>query len=253
MTAQSEQSRRIRVGVLFGGRSAEHEISLISARNIIEGFDSQRYEVIPIGIDREGRWRLARDARRMLVDAGKSLPVFSDRTPEDLGLIPGEAEQLAFAHNASGDSPPALDVVFPVLHGPFGEDGSMQGLLKILNLPFVGPGVAGSAVGMDKDLMKRLLRDAGIPIGRFRSVHAHRRAEIIYADVTAELGSPVYVKPANMGSSVGISRVSTADEYAAALDMAFAYDNKIIIEESIIGREIECAVLGNLGKMRASV
>ena len=190
------------VGILFGGKSAEHEISLLSAKNIIEAIDKEKFDPVPVKIDKTGEWEI-----------------------KDLKSIP-------------------VDVVFPILHGPFGEDGTVQGLLKIADIPFVGPGVLGSAVGMDKDVMKRLLRDAGLPIGKFLVQKSHEKP-ISFDEVKTALGNPFFIKPANMGSSVGISKVRSEAEYTAALKDAFQYDTKIVIEEFIPGREIECAVLGN--------
>lgn len=204
------------VGILFGGKSAEHEISLLSAKNVYEAIDREKFEPILIKIDKTGCWELEND--KML--------------------------------SLNSDKPSPFDVIFPILHGPFGEDGTVQGFLKLADIPFVGSGVLGSAVGMDKDVMKRLLRDAQIPIGKFLTVKAHERIPS-FAEITAALGSPFFVKPANMGSSVGISKVSDEAEHSAetiysdAIKTAFQYDNKIIIEEFISGREIECAVLGN--------
>jgi D-alanine-D-alanine ligase len=191
------------VGLIYGGKSAEHEISLLSAQNILEAIDKTRYEPVMIKIDKSGKWE-----------------------------IDGVFESVH------------IDVAFPILHGPFGEDGTIQGYLKFADIPFVGPGVLGSAVGMDKDAMKRLLRDAGIPIGKFVAIKSHERLPT-FDVVEAALGNPVFIKPANMGSSVGISKVTCDEEYIAAVKNAFQYDTKIVLEEFIPGREIECAVMGN--------
>ena len=188
------------VCVLCGGKSAEHEISLLSANNVLEVIDREKFEPSLVKIDKSGRWQI-NDVMR-------------------------------------------YDVVFPILHGPFGEDGTIQGLLKIAGIPFVGPGVLGSAVGMDKDVMKRLLRDAGIPIGKFITVKNSEKLPS-FSEAEKAIGKPIFIKPANMGSSVGISKVNNETEYAAAARLAFQYDAKIIMEEFIGGREIECAVLGN--------
>ncbi len=244
-TAYILMNRKLRVAVLFGGKSAEHEISLVSARNIIAGLDPERYDVTPIGIDRNGRWLTAESAAQLLNQNGKLLAL-NEAAGRALSMQPG-AERALVASDASDASValPAVDVVFPALHGPYGEDGSMQGLLKLLNLPFVGPGVLGSAVGMDKDVMKRLLRDAGLPIGAFRVLQRRDAAGISFDALSAELGLPLYVKPANLGSSVGVSRVKTQNEFTRAIDEAFLYDNKLVLEKNIPGREIEVAVLGN--------
>lgn len=193
------QKRKLKIGVLFGGKSAEHDVSLQSARNVINGLDKKKYQVTPIKINRDGKL--------------------------DFHIVK------------------KFDVIFPVLHGPFGEDGSMQGLLKLAGIPFVGPSVLGSAVGMDKDVMKRLLRDANIPIGKFLTIR--KTDKINFGEAKKKLGLPLFIKPANMGSSVGISKVRNEKEFKKATKEAFTFDSKIIIEEFIEGREIECALLGN--------
>ena len=227
-----------RVAVLFGGKSAEHEVSLQSARNVIGMIDRDKFEVVAIGIDKEGRWFLGDAARLVIEDADPKL-VKLNRSSEDLVVQPGH--ELALAGSNLG----RIDVVFPVLHGPFGEDGSVQGLLQVAGIPYVGAGVLGSAAGMDKDVMKRLLRDAGIPNANFATIRRHQRANFDWESIVAELGSPVFVKPANLGSSVGVHKVRNADEFEDALDDAFSWDNKVIVEEAIVGREVECSVLGN--------
>ena len=191
--------KRLKVGVLFGGKSAEHEVSVASAHNIINALDKKKYQITPIKINKNGEFNI------------NNLKKF--------------------------------DVIFPVLHGPFGEDGSVQGLLKILNLPFVGAGILGSAVGMDKDIMKRLLREAKIPIPK--SLVFHKGDVLSFAKIKKILGLPLFIKPANMGSSVGISKVSHPLNFNKAIKKAFQNYKKIIIEEFIDGREVECSVLGN--------
>jgi len=236
-----------RVGILFGGKSAEHEISLLSAKNIFEAIDRTQFEPVLVGIDKTGRWqiagdKLANDASQFFLNADNPAMISLSADGKPVALQPENRGLLACAGNDFSGVP--LDVVFPILHGPFGEDGTIQGFLKLADIPFVGSGVLGSAVGMDKDAMKRLLRDAGIPIGKFLTVKAHERLPS-FVEVEAALGSPFFIKPANMGSSVGISKVRTESEYAAAVKDAFQYDTKIVIEEFIPGREIECAVMGN--------
>lgn len=237
-------TQRLRVAVLFGGRSAEHEISLVSARNIIRGLDPARYEVVPIGIDRSGRWLTAPRSEELLED-GPELPRLRSAAGEALLLQPGAANSQWLAKAESQSRLQGVDVVFPALHGPFGEDGSMQGLLRVLGVAWVGPGVLGSAVGMDKDVMKRLLRDAGIAVTPFQTILRHRRATVSPAALFAQLGPVLYVKPANLGSSVGISRVEQPADLPAALDQAFQFDTKVIVETGVKAREIEIAVLGN--------
>jgi len=229
--------KKLRIGVLFGGRSAEHEVSLQSARNIIEAIDTEKFEIVPIGIDREGKWH----SDNSLLAGTDRLPVFREDNTVAL-MVPGNATDRIVS--STGDYSLQVDVVFPVLHGPLGEDGTVQGLLKLAGIPFVGSGVLGSAVGMDKDVMKRLLRDAGLPVARFLVLH-RRETQPPFDEVAEKLGAPFFVKPANLGSSVGIHKVSTAEEFSTALRDAFSYDHKILIEEYIRGREIECAVLGN--------
>jgi D-alanine-D-alanine ligase len=230
--------KKLRVAVLFGGRSAEHEISLISARNIVEAMDKAKYEIIAIGIDKEGRWffdeglRLLKGTQRVVSQIGNG----------SAALVPG-AKKSPLIQISAKNVLRSVDIVFPVLHGPFGEDGTVQGLLKLANLPFVGAGVLGSAVGMDKDVMKRLLRDASLPVGKF--LVFERGANIAFSAVKSRLGLPFFVKPANLGSSVGINKVAKQTEFNDAVTEAFRFDNKILVEKGIEGREIECSVLGN--------
>jgi D-alanine-D-alanine ligase len=230
-----------KVGILFGGKSAEHEISLLSAKNVYEAIDRTQFEPVLAGIDKSGRWFL-NDASRFLLNEDNPSLVSLNTEGSPIALQPENHGLLSVESNENRSV--SLDVVFPILHGPFGEDGTIQGFLKLADIPFVGPGVLGSAVGMDKDAMKRLLRDAQIPIGKFITLKSHEKTPL-FAEVEPALGNPVFIKPANMGSSVGISKVRDEGEYALAVKDAFLYDRKIIIEEFISGREIECAVLGN--------
>src|SRR6266568_5922329 len=222
--------KKIRVGVIFGGRSGEHEVSLRSAESILKSIDRSKYDVVPIGITHEGRWLASKNAIALL----------PAKDAIQKTLTTGEA--IVFP--AEPAAPGVVDVVFPILHGTFGEDGTIQGLLELANVPYVGAGVLGSAVGMDKDVMKRLLRDAGLPVGDFWSI---KKAEIEgFIDKRFEdLPYPVFVKPANLGSSVGISKVHGPEELRAALNTAAEYDRKIVIEKGLDAREIEIAVLGN--------
>ncbi|MDR1445777.1 MAG: D-alanine--D-alanine ligase [Treponema sp.] len=221
--------KKVKVCILFGGKSAEHEVSLQSAKNIYDALDRNKYEPLLVGITKAGSW-VRGEVSQFLLNA------------ED----PGRIKLIENGEPVSLISDKALpaDVVFPVLHGPFGEDGTVQGLLKLAGLPFVGSSVLGSAAGMDKDVMKRLLRDAHVPIGRYRALQSHEKFPS-YEEVSAELGEILFIKPANMGSSVGVSKVHNREEYYAALENAFRYDTKLVIEEFIKGREIECSVLGN--------
>lgn len=235
---------KIRVGILFGGRSGEHEVSVNSAYSVACALDRNQYEVVLMGIDHDGRWYALDEAtlRRLSEERQAVDRVACDR----IAVLPEPRSVVAGAASPAGASP-ALDIVFPVLHGTFGEDGCVQGLLELADLPYVGTGLLGCAVGMDKDVQKRLLRDAGLPVLPFTTLtHAAHHATSEAAGIAAAaLGYPVFVKPANLGSSVGISKVMEPTDLAAALDEAFSYDDKIVMERGIRAREIECAVLGN--------
>ena len=237
------QMKKTRVAIIFGGRSAEHEVSLQSARNVIESLNRDKYEPVLIGIDKEGRWFLNENSIQLL-DAGDPRLIRLSGSNSEIALTPnGSGSELI--NLKSNSSIGQVDVIFPVLHGPYGEDGTIQGLAKLANLPCVGAGILGSSVGMDKDVMKRLLRDAGIPIGRFVTLTEVNRQHYSYDSLSGGLGRVLFVKPANLGSSVGISKVRNAAEYEKAIELAFNYDLKVVVEEEIKGREIECAILGN--------
>lgn len=231
---------KLRVAVLFGGQSAEHEISLMSAKNIINALDPKKYDIVPIGIDRHGKMYI------------QSLAMFKTNQPlslvchlnKQVTLIPGNGHGLTVSIT-SREEAHIIDLAFPILHGPYGEDGVIQGLLKAANIPFVGSDVLGSAICMDKDVAKRLLRDAGIKTADFITLRKNEFNQINEAEIIKRLGIPCFVKPANMGSSIGVSKVKQKSELMPALKQAFDYDNKIIVEKFIKGREIECAVLGN--------
>ena len=236
--------KRRRVAVLFGGRSAEHEISCISARSVIDALDPDRNEVVPIGITREGRWHRLSGPPALPSESGE-MPQVTDGSGAavELASEAGSRELVA----ADGSREP-IDVVFPVLHGPFGEDGTVQGLLELAGVPYVGAGVLGSAIGMDKDVQKRLFRDVGLPVGPYEAVHeTDRRDDPDAVDAAVEaLGYPVFTKPATLGSSVGVRKVAGPDGLGAALDEAFRYARLAVVERAFEGaREIECAVLGN--------
>jgi D-alanine-D-alanine ligase len=243
--------KRLKVGVLFGGRSGEHEISLRSALTVMSAMDPARYEVVPIGIGRDGRWYLERNALKLLAEKTPHLAALSAGGtqvtllphPEGQSLIATPTEDASRTHDAIPD----IDVVFPVLHGTYGEDGTVQGLLELAGIAYVGAGVLGSAVGMDKDAQKRLLRDAGVAVVKYFAIERvdyHDNPQV-GAKLARKLGYPVFVKPNALGSSIGISKVKRASEINAALDDAFQYDRKALIEASCEGREFECAVLGN--------
>jgi D-alanine-D-alanine ligase len=232
--------KRLRVGILFGGKSAEHEVSLQSARNVANALDKNKYETVLIGINKAGAWLAPGVSERYLALTSAKSTKTPEKSREVVMLAPSGEGILT---RDSGEVEGKIDVVFPVLHGPFGEDGTVQGLLKLADVPFVGAGVLGSAVGMDKDVMKRLLRDAGIPIAKFLVIHSHEKAN--FADAKKKLNLPMFVKPANLGSSIGVSKVRTEAEFKQAITAAFEYDTKVLVEEYIEGREIECSVLGN--------
>jgi D-alanine-D-alanine ligase len=239
-------SQKLRVLVLFGGRSAEHEISLLSARFVVEALDPERFEPLLVGIDKQGRWQL--ESRESLLAAGQGARgvALSSNLPE-VSLPPRPAAGGVLQLGVEAHGPVGIDVVFPVLHGPMGEDGTVQGLLELSGLPYVGAGVLGSAVGMDKDVMKRLLLQAGLPLLPYvtlrRARYERARAEALAQ--ACRLAFPVFVKPANLGSSVGVSRVLEPAALAAAVDHAFEFDGKVVIEQGLDHpREIECAVLG---------
>jgi len=242
-------NRKIRVGILFGGRSAEHEVSLQSAKNVADAIDTTKYEVALIGIDKSGKWLLP-DQSRYLINASDPKLIKLNRENEaSVALVPQGGGDLTDL--TAGGIQSSVDIVFPILHGPFGEDGTVQGLLKLAGVPFVGAGVLGSAVGMDKDVMKRLLRDAGIPTARFLVFRHH---DVLDFDAIADdLGLPFFVKPANLGSSVGVHKVADELSFGKAVEDAFGYDTKILIEEFIDGRELECSVLGNLDPVASAV
>src|SRR5690554_78227 len=231
------------VGIIFGGKSAEHEVSLQSAKNVIDAIDRDKYEVVLIGMDKKGRWYLNKESQFLLNSTNPEL-IQLNKSNEELALIPGE-ENRQFLNVSKQEALNQIDVVFPILHGPYGEDGTVQGMLKLANIPFVGAGVLGSAIGMDKDVMKRLLRDARIAIADFLVIMRHEINDIEFRTMKEKLGIPLFIKPANLGSSVGISKVNNEEEFYKAINLAFEYDNKIIVEEAIEGREIECSVLGN--------
>jgi len=267
--------KKLRVGVLFGGRSGEHEVSLLSAASVLEAIDKSKYEVIPIGITKEGCWVTAGHAERLLkgnpagpeprhlragdpettasaavLARGEGVVVPPMPGEDHSSLVPFETDAR---HMRAALQPVDVDIIFPVLHGTFGEDGTIQGLLELADIAYVGAGVLGSAAGMDKDVMKRLFRDAGLPIVKHLTVLRNdwrEQPKKVRKQIEGALKYPVFVKPANLGSSVGISKVHDASELAAAMDEASRFDRKLVIEQGVGGnkskaREIECSVLGN--------
>jgi D-alanine--D-alanine ligase len=236
-------SDRLRVLLLFGGRSAEHDVSRATAVSVARALDPQRYEVVPVAITTEGAWLHADAAAELLAGARDALPAaFAvTGTPVLPPAEAGRAEILA----VDGTRHTSIDVVLPLLHGPFGEDGTVQGLLELAGLPFVGSGVLGSAVCMDKRMMKRALRACGLPVARHVEFRDGHDREELRGLVGRALGYPCFVKPANMGSSVGVSKAHDEAEFDAAIERALAFDEWILVEEAIVGREIEVAVLGD--------
>lgn len=234
---------KLRVGIVFGGKSAEHEVSLQSAKNIVEAIDKTRFDVVLLGIDKQGQWHIS-DAQNYLLNAQDPARIALRPSDTTLAHIPGK-EHHQMIDAASGQPLDAIDVIFPIVHGTLGEDGSLQGMLRMANLPFVGSDVLGSAACMDKDVTKRLLRDAGLAIAPFVTLTRRNRDSVTFDELKAKLGLPLFVKPANQGSSVGVSKVNDAAQYQKAVALAFEFDHKVVVEQGIKGREIECAVLGN--------
>ncbi len=266
---------KLRVGILFGGRSGEHEVSLLSAASVLNAIDQKKYDVVPIGITKDGHWLTAEHAERLLqgkhaeearhlragdpeatpgaavLATGEAVVVPPEPAHRDSGLAPFQTETSTLRRSA--DRAINVDVIFPVLHGTFGEDGTIQGLLELADIAYVGAGVLGSAAGMDKDVMKSLFRAAGLPIVKHATVlrgEWEREPKKVYKQVESKLKYPVFVKPANLGSSVGISKAHDRKELGPAIEEAAKFDRKIVIEEGVGGkkhkaREIECSVLGN--------
>jgi D-alanine-D-alanine ligase len=242
------QGKRLRVGILFGGRSGEHEVSLASAASVIRALDPEKYEAVPIGIDKDGRWLVSQKAQKMLADVLKN----GDRV-----LLPADPSAATLVPLAAGSGQPSVpvDVVFPVLHGTFGEDGTVQGLLELANMPYVGAGVLGSAIGMDKDVQKRLFAQAGLPVVPFvvfRRSEWEKNREDIATDILTRLRLPIFVKPAAAGSSLGMTKVTTREQLPEAIDFAAQFGLKVIVERGVDAREIEVSVLGN-DEIRASI
>jgi D-alanine-D-alanine ligase len=233
-------TRKLRVAVIQGGRSSEHEISRASAESVVEALEGAGHEVVGVEIGRDGRWALGASNRLSL--GPKAVPELEAEASNRLLLAsegPGETLPVPAADGAVPATLAAVDVVFPILHGPFGEDGTVQGLLELADVPYVGPGHTASAVCMDKDLFKKILRDSGIPVARH---HAVRMRD----PIANPFGYPVFVKPARLGSSVGITKVHDESELGPAVELAREHDEKVLIEEFVAGTEVECSVLGNL-------
>ena len=235
-TVGAVSNERIHLVVVFGGQSAEHEVSCTTAAHVLAAADPAKYRITPIGISTDGEWALAVDAAEALTHGPAALPSRLDPRGERLSpsLMLGEAVDA-----------PERTVVLPLLHGPMGEDGTVQGLLEMANVAYVGAGVLGSAVAMDKAMAKQILTAAGIPQARYRAFAEHELTPGLAAELADELGLPCFVKPANMGSSVGVSKAKSVEELRDAIDYALTYDEWVVVEEAIVGREIEIAVIGN--------
>lgn len=234
---------KVNIGIIFGGKSAEHEVSLQSAKNIVDAIDKEKFTVSLIGIDKQGNWHL-NDHSSFLLHADNPKLIQLNKSNDAVAIVPGSKEHQLI-HANSADVLDQLDVIFPIVHGTLGEDGSLQGMLRLANLPFVGPSVLGSSICMDKDIAKRLLQSTGILVSDWLVYTRSEMNDICFHQIKEKLALPLFIKPANQGSSVGVSKVTTKDEFIKAIELAFQFDHKVIIEESIQGREIECSVLGN--------
>lgn len=234
---------KIQVGIIFGGKSAEHAVSLQSAKNILDAIDQSRFDVVLIGVDKQGAWKFFKQNHYLQNEQDPKLISIQNNGTE-LAIQFGE-QRNQFLELENIDHLSKIDVIFPIIHGTLGEDGSIQGLLNVLNLPYVGCDVLSSAICMDKDVTKRLLIAAGLDVTPYIAIHGYEKDQISFETLKEKLGLPVFIKPANQGSSVGISKVNNEQEFIEALDTAFLYDEKVLIEKFIKGREIECAVLGN--------
>jgi D-alanine-D-alanine ligase len=252
---------KLRVGIIFGGKSVEHEVSIISAKSVIETMDKERFDVVPMGVTKEGRWLSVSDSIGLLhgdtvdyddlnllaVGSKEFMGLIRVPDPGQIKKIPDDQKSARYDKGRSSDIS-AVDVVFPLIHGAYGEDGKLQGLLEIANIPYVGAGPLSSAVGMDKDMMKRLFRFNGIPITDYKVIYwsqFEKEGESLVKALLKESGFPVFVKPACTGSSVGISKVKSIESLSHAIREAFRYDEKVLMEKAVLAREIECSVLGN--------
>ncbi|MGB6975922.1 MAG: D-alanine--D-alanine ligase [Gammaproteobacteria bacterium] len=234
---------KLQLAVLCGGQSAEHEVSVISAKNILQALDAKKYDIHVIFITKQGQWYWF-DSYQLFLTTAKPQELLTTTHCYRVAVVPGKDEPLLVTLNPTPRHY-QIDVVFPVLHGTYGEDGTIQGLTKLVNIPFVGADVLGSAVCMDKEISKKLLQAANIPVAKWLSFSRENAADIHFANVVEQLGLPFFVKPANTGSSVGITKVKDQAQFNSALDIALQYDHKVLLEQYIAGREIECSVLGN--------
>lgn len=238
-----KSKKKLKICLVFGGKSGEHEVSLQSAKSVYESLDKKKYDVLLVGIDKSGHWHLGTPSGYLLNTANPALIKLNKETPTVTAITKtGETKLIRLE---SGKELSNVDVFFPVTHGTFGEDGSLQGLLELLDVAYVGAGVLGSALGMDKDAMKRLLRAAGLPTAKFVAATQNDLSPKRLKKIIRQLKFPTFVKPANLGSSVGVSKNGNLNELKKGIKDAFQYDTKILFEEFISGREIECSVLGN--------
>ncbi len=241
---QMAKTKRIKLGILFGGRSAEHEISLKSAASVISALDTDTFDITAIGITPKGRFAAADEIRKMLPEH----LISRVRLPDQTAPSPGKLLSLTATPDRSAGNKDIPEIFFPLLHGPYGEDGTIQGFLEIVDVPYIGCGVLASSVGMDKDVMKRLFVQAELPVAPYRTVNAEeffRNPEALKRSLSREFGYPMFSKPANMGSSIGICKIHSENEFDRSVKHSAQFDSKIIIEKGLDARELECAVLGN--------
>ena len=224
--------KKINIGLVCGGQSTEHEVSLLSATNILNSISKKKFNVIPIGIEKDGSWNIYKE-NDFIIDSHNAKKIHLSKNKTSFNFIFGKQTN------------PRIDVLFPVMHGKFGEDGTVQGFAKLLNIPCVGNDILGSAVGMDKDVSKRLLHNAQIQIADYFVFHIHERKEISFEKISRKVNLPFFVKPSQSGSSVGVHKIKNKKDFLFAVNDAFKHDNKILIEKMLVGREIECAILGN--------
>ena len=239
---------KLKVAIIFGGKSAEYEVSLKSATNIYKSIDRTHFIPILLGIDKSGEWFYDSSYAKDDINLADN-DYFVEATNVYLSVVGNVVNVISKIENRDLIS---FDLAFPIVHGTFGEDGTLQGILKSMDVPFVGPDVLGSAIAMDKDVTKRLLKAAGIPVANSYTIYKHFPTEHSFKELASDLGLPLFIKPANAGSSVGVSKVTNENEYNVALSTAFQFDNKILVEEAVIGKELECGVLGN-ESLQASV
>ncbi len=249
MKSKGKNVKKTRVAILFGGKSGEHEVSIVSALSIYKALDKEKYDITLVGIDKTGRWLLP-EQTQLLTQSQNPQLIKLNQSLNTVSLLPFPTENnlIPVGGGASSQKAMQFDVVLPILHGTYGEDGTIQGLLELAQVPYVGAGVLASALGMDKELTKRVLHGAGIPIVPFLSVKRHEflsQKESILKKSQEQFGYPYFVKPANLGSSVGVNKVKNEKEANSKFEDAFQYDTKILIEQAIDARELECAVLGN--------